>query len=234
MTRVLVSICLSLFCGSFAAFASPASDATVKETKNIVKQLKNGKFAESTQKALNALVRRGVQELNEQGFENEAAQYSTQWETQFAKILLSNRDLGDHEPMSQWLTNFYNDLERILGKKICHLLSLDDIFIFNYSIPVVFHPNGYNYDTWDKAEYQKHFVPFAGAVTYWAAQIACTALGAGIDGIICSVAAIIPRKVVEKWVAPHVSNYVYNKATGDREIKLPRFNIDELVLNYAD
>ena len=123
---------------------------------------------------------------------------------------------GDHRPLSQWLAKTYDKLEGLLGKRIMHWTRYDDLKVFNYSIPVVFNPNGdpVTHDQWDMTEYGKHFVPFSGAVSYWSSLATCNAMTVGWVGYLCGSAAEAPRYVVEKWVAPRVSKRVYALATG--------------------
>jgi hypothetical protein len=189
-----------------------------------------------TQKALNGLVRTAVLELHAKGFHKGAKKYSAQWEATYANyfLTLSTKDLGDHAPLSQWLTGFYNYLESNLGHEICHIFHFDDIFIFNYAIPVVFHPRGLHGDTWDSVEYGKHFVPFAAATTYWSCRVACTVLVPGIVlEFFCSELAEVPRYVMQESIAPPLSDYVYNlfNKPGSNPHS-PQFDVDQLLAKY--
>lgn len=184
------------------------------ETIRVMKAMENQDFKGPTQKALNALVATAIQQLREKGYEQEANYWEADWQLKFANYFEKQNllNLGDHKPLSKWLARFYKDLERLLGKTICHFFYLDDIFVFNYSIPVVFHPLGYKKEHWDSVEYKKHFVPFSAATAYWSTKIACYATLTGLNEFICSSLAFIPRMAMQDIIAPPLSDTVYQEA----------------------
>ena len=177
------------------------------------------------QSALNALVHDGVVALREHGDGSMAASFEQSWNGSYANALvgMSALDLGDHPPLSHWLANFYNKLELRLGSSLIHQGLLGDVYDMNYALPVVFAPRG----AWratvaadrDWVEYRKHFIPFADVVTYYGVSIACNAIaakqGLGKQGKqLCGKVAVKLRELMGRYVAPKVSDFVYNKANG--------------------
>jgi hypothetical protein len=173
---------------------------------SIESDLEKGRFAERTYEALNVLVARAVSELQDEGFGAEAQYWASSWTG-----LIFSKDLGDHEPLVQWLSTFYNRLEELLGPRVMRLTGLEDIKIFNHGIPVAFHPNGWHGDDWDINEYRLHFVPLAGAITYWICNLACSATAPPLVGHACGPLSEIPRWAMKKYIAPKLSDRVYRK-----------------------
>jgi hypothetical protein len=212
------------------ALRAEALRATGREARTTVAQFQNQDLSQQTQKALNALVSIGVAELQKRGYSREAGRWSDSWNNQFANYFdaVGILNLGDHAPLSRWLVGFYNDLEAKLGKTVCEILYLDDLRVFNYAIPVVFNPLGLKGDHWDMVEYRKHFVPFAAATTYWAGQIACGFVTNIIGGVICSFAAVVPRYAMQDFIAPSLSDFVFNAAHGVAG-KARHFDIEAMI-----
>jgi hypothetical protein len=208
---------ISIFTLAGAAQASQQESPDFSNAvKSVSEKLKNAQFPEVTQQALGALVQTGVQALQANGFTNEATRFSQQWQTTYANYFtgMQSRALGDHQPLSQWLVGFYNTLLADLGPDVCNFLNLSDIYIFNYSIPVVFNPTGLNGDTWNQAEYANHFVPFAAATTYWISDLSCEAATTGLISWTCGVLANGPRYLMQNYLAAPISDYVYGQFNG--------------------
>lgn len=173
---------------------------------SIESDVESGKLADRTMEALNVLVNRGAMELIRAGFDNEAHDWINSW-----KNNLFAQDLGDHEPLIQWLSDYYRWLQKRLSAKVLRLTGLTDILIFNHGIPVAFHVNGWQGDDWDSVEYQKHFVPLSGAIAYWICYAACSASAPPLVGYACGLMSEVPRFAMVKWVGPGLSNRVYKK-----------------------
>ncbi len=166
----------------------------------------NGEIRELVLRGLDSLIARGVAELEAEGHKSEAQFWADSWEGQIFSF-----DLGDHEPLVQWLSDYYLVLESKLGEKIMRLAGLEDIKIFNHGIPVTFHPNGWRGDDWDIEEYRLHFVPVAAAVTYWMAYSACSVTAPPLVGHACGLMSRAPRWGMKKFIAPKLSDRVYRK-----------------------
>ena len=219
---------------SLAAFALLGSGAQAlsrtelasREQLRVIRQFKSLQLGAVTQKALNILVDRAILALNEQGYDEFAVQSQREWTLQFSNHFalsaaeVGSRGLGDHVPLLDWLSRFYQSIERRINKHIITLLRLDDIMIFNHGIPVVFDPNGdqENSDVWNISEYRLHFVPLSGAVTYWTSRFACST--PGVTMWICSPVAMALEYGMKKWVAPKLSDFVFKKILGEEPGRL--------------
>lgn len=144
-------------------------------------------------------------------------EYNHTYSNEVQRLYLTGfRDVGDHPPLSDWLSIWYSTLVIVLGERTVELLHLDDINTLNYTIPVVFQPCGDKRFPppvpWGGEEYSKHFVPFSGVVSYWVSWGACVGAtwGAGAIGLVCVPIAEIIRKGVEHYIAPPLSDRVYN------------------------
>lgn len=169
---------------------------------------------ERVEKALQFIFNVAIYKLNEQGFHNEAMQIAKEWKsmsTFYFRDSMHLLDLGDHAPLNEWLAQTYDKIENLLGKFICHLTHIDDIKAINYGFPVSIHPEGdlASQKPWGALEYQKHFVPFSTAVSYWIGTLGCSVALNIVGSLICSVGLEIPRYVYEKFLAPTLSNKIY-------------------------
>ncbi len=128
----------------------------------------------------------------------------------------SFNDLGDHAPLFAWLENFFQDLAKKYGTIILTLPIVKEIQMLNYAIPVVFSPQG----AWrvagtdNRIEYRKHFIPFANIITYYVTLYGCQYYLAqhGQSNLkkICGKAADQLRFVMGRYIAPVVSDWIYN------------------------
>ena len=130
---------------------------------------------------------------------------------------IPGRDLGDHEPLSKWVTKTYDTIESLLGKKLMNVLHLNHIKIINYAVPVVFDPCNQN---WDMLEYQKHFVPLSGVVVFWGVWGVCILGNTSafyIGAISCLAVSEKSRIEVEQNVSPLLSDVVYFSSNCDNK-----------------
>jgi len=190
--------------------AAPVVEPAVEvEVQQMVEDFVQQRFADRTEKALNGVISAGVSVLAQKGFEQDAREIQGEWLLLKARGLFNSRDLGDHAPLNEWLSKTYAKLESKLGAELMHSFHLDDIKIFNFAIPVVFHPT-----KWDIKEYGLHFVPFGGATTYWISRLGCTIATSGLISWFCGTIAEVPRYAVVHWIAPGLGNKIHHKATG--------------------
>jgi hypothetical protein len=220
MTKHLSILSLSLF-----AFSSHASDffhlseiseadeasanrVVSLEVEALGVDLLNMKFEKTTLRALDFLFERAAQELQSQKLEQDAVILLNDWE-RFKAGNLALLDLGDREPLSQWLALRYDWLESKLGERLMNLSKLSDIKIFNFAIPVVYRPW---VNEWDMAEYRAHFVPYAGASAYWVARGACGSALSFPASLLCNGAARGARDVTTTSIAPPLSDEIYKSA----------------------
>lgn len=141
----------------------------------------------------------------------------------YRSMIYGMKDVGDHPPLSQWIADWYERLEDMLGQRTCELLHLDDIKIVNYTVPVVFQICGDKRFPpapvvfWGADEYKLHFVPFGGVLGYWGTWGACTAMtfGAGV-ALACTPIAMLVEKAVVEFVAPPISDKLYSVWVPDK------------------
>lgn len=199
---------------------------SVRAANQSLYDIEDDKFNEVVQKSLNALIKTSITKLRKSGFKQEADQFEYEWRTDFSNALIDTSAdvIGDHQPLSLWLVGFYDKLQKRLGFTVCHFLRLDDIKVFNYGVPVMIHPDGYQGEVWDIVEYRNHFVPVSGAIVYWTSDEACTAATAGIASLLCGEVGEVLRAATEKFISPTLSNYVYKKAKG-LAVSRPKFKL---------
>jgi hypothetical protein len=163
----------------------------------------------------------------------EATRLETEYQNVYSRSVhmtylgIESADIGDHMPLSQWLADWYDKIEVILGPTVMKLTHLVDIKILNYGIPVVFHPAGYKGETWDIVDYRYHFAGrmedngwmfvhhgVAGVVGYWTTWSVCVGAtwGAGAIVFICSPIGNAAEYAVDRWAAPPISDWVYCRA----------------------
>lgn len=223
-----------LFAFSFAIFvalSSSGTNSTEVPTKSLsastlqfstssgthsLEQLRHGQIQEVWLKSFNALMSFVIETLHSKGHHGLANQATQQWSFYFHHLTLGPidvMDLGDHRPLNEWLTWFYNETEAKLGKRICEFFHIDDIKAFNYGYYVTFYPEGdpVTNETWDHLEYKKHFVPFATAAFYWGSYLACNIATNFPFSFACSIGLQGPRYIVKRWVAPPLALEVYQK-----------------------
>ena len=160
----------------------------------------------STTLALDVMIRTSVALLNREGFRADADRIEAEWNAHY--VNLATLDLGDHSPLSRWLVDVYDRTESRVGIKLMEVFYLTDMKVMNFAPPVVFRP-----ESVDEPEYLKHFVPLASAVTYWGSYAGCSALLQFPVTLACGLVARVPRKLMEKEVAPRLGHETYITAT---------------------
>lgn len=210
-----ISILLFIGCLASASTHEEAKSRAEKAKGQVISELESLKFGEAQKLAIRGLVNTGIKILREEGQEQMANELASQWQTHEATLSseINSDNLGDHRPIWKWLADFYNKVESVVGEKILHFMHLDDIKTFNFAPIVVFQPKGDPKfsDSWDKPEYQRHFVPYAGASVYWSSKTACDMASSGILNYFCGTIATVLRFGTEKLVAPPMSDAVYDK-----------------------
>lgn len=182
-----------------------------KEIAAQVSTIESGYFEELTHRALGFAIDHAANVLEKHGEVHFAQKIRDDWNDYASHVSNSDfLDIGDYEPLSQWLATIYKKLESVVGQEVLKKSYLSDIYVFNYGTPVVFQPSGdsRNEDTWDKDEYRLHFIPFSGAVAYWALRGTCQFV-LKEPGFICKQAAKGFRVAMVKYIAPKVSDKVY-------------------------
>lgn len=165
-------------------------------------------LAERTNFALDSVVRRATAALKDRGYARDALRFETEWETKHFGSIMLVKDLGDHQALSKFLTELYDFLIKTIGEKAVKWLHLHSIYVFNYSIPVVFRPCN---SEWDKRDYNLHFTPFVSHVGYWCAYIGCMAATSGIGSFFCGPIGMGCEWILDEYVAPKISDRLYDR-----------------------
>ena len=148
-------------------------------------------------------------------------EYSVVYKDYFQRSLLGILEMGDHPPMNEWLKTAHEKIHETVGDFICKQAHLHDIYILNYSIPVVFSPKLYTLK-----DYLDHFAGhliwgwfwehhgFAGVVTYWTVNGACIGMtyGLGVVPFVCSPIATLAEEVMDKRIAPDMGERIWKRA----------------------
>lgn len=204
--------------GDGAMTVAQKSDYKTRAEK-IAKELIKDDFrplARKTDTALNAIIKIAVLNLKKHGFYTDARKLEWDWNTKYSNFVekaVSQRDIGDFEPLSKYLAAAYELLEYKLGYQICYLLRLTDIKSLLYCIPVCFKllcKVGLD-------EFELHFVhdlKYRGllpVITYWTSLIVCSiaTFGAGVF-FICSPIAMGIEFAMDRWVGPAVAPKLWN------------------------
>lgn len=224
----------------FASTALARFDRT--EAERLVKsRIENDERRALARDAFDAMWRLSARMLREHNRQDDAARLIKEWENYYSTIFgagFAPMDMGDWVPYSQWTADWYATLEAQLGKDFLELSRLKDIWILNYSLPVVFYPKQgeawctahlrqYPRDTCEK-EYARHFVGtkytsdpyntadphagYSGVVTFWSIWSACQIATHGTGWfVICTPAGTLGQIAVEKYVAPEISAKIWDR-----------------------
>jgi hypothetical protein len=231
MRTTLVVLAALLSFQSYS-FATPADDAGIQASLDardaFVTALENKDFTSITHDTMDATIRDLADQIRTTTRDdamaddllNQWMDTSNHFEEQIAMVV-STRDLGDHPPLFPWLATYISNLTSkyaVLGV----LQIVKDITIMNYAIPVVFHPHG----SWESSsvdnriEYRLHFIPFSDIVIYYTSLYGCKFAIAhyGLNDLkkICPKAATKLEWVNGRYIAPHVSDWIFKAAnSGD-------------------
>ena len=191
---------------SFSAVAASSESESFFKTQRtqLTERLERRDLEALTLAALDALIGHAVDLLRAEGQATEAHELRRDWDEH--KSALSSLELGDHAPLSPWLALRYDWLEQRLGSRLLESSGLSDLKIFNFAIPVAHDPGN---PAWDRDEYRRHFVPYAGASTYWVAFGACSS--SSLPSSVCKPGAKVLRSLIQNSVAPEISDRVFDR-----------------------
>lgn len=216
MLHACLALCLAL--GAPLANTVGGSDRTpLEQTVSDFTLAKNDSrhLAMRADSALSAMVSEGTAALEHQGFWNTAEAYRKEYRERWAheiQRLVEMEGIGDHRPLSDWLVKFYADLVGLLGQSLVDQLHLNDIPVFNYGFPITLGMKEFLGETIEFDEYVAHFIPFSGAVAYWASFIACE-IGLAAANVpylpICMPIGQAARFAMITWIAPRLADDAY-------------------------
>lgn len=194
------------------AEVSTTTMGIAQDTENAIRRWQ---LRDKTIAALDAIFRLAEYKLKKEGHKFYAWRLIKEWE--YHKINL--RDLGDHAPLSAWIDEKYHEIADFLGPQVTHFLRIDDLEVINHAVPVVFSCID---NVWID-EYERHFTPLCGTITYWTAFFSCVGFTWGTGFYFCSPIAMGSEFLVEKFVAPKLNEWAWEKACG--AIKIDRGQI---------
>ena len=230
MRKILI-VLVALACQQYAHAQSISMDqaqddavqASLDARDQFVTALENKDFASVTREGLDSAIHEFAEQIiADQRDPALAQELLGQWTVSYARfeealaIHLASKALGDHAPLFPWLNDFINKAAAKYGAVILQLKIVKDIQILNFAIPVVFNPTGsWQSPTADnRIEYRKHFIPFANLVTYYVTLYGCKyeLKKHGLDNLkqICSKAADKLEFVMGRYIAPVVSDWIFN------------------------
>lgn len=208
---------------------SPADKAFVRKKANesvrdLLRDLEGGslkKLALKSDIALEGMVSRGVRALREAGDLDGAywveSEYEREWRGAITR--LSDRNIGDHKPLIQWIDTVYKRIIAVIGVPAAKALHLSDLWVLDMTIPVVFRPCTFEMDLVTiprKMEYQNHFAEdpvYYGLVPtdiWWLVWVPCTLGSSGIGALFCSPIAMAAEFIMGRYVAPPLSDKVFD------------------------
>lgn len=138
----------------------------------------------------------------------------------FEHMALGIKEIGDHPPMSQWLTTVHDRIEDAIGNFLCEFFRFHDIFILNHGFPVILKPSKYSLK-----EYKDHFAGHpiwgwfwehhgvAGVITYWVVQGVCSGMtsGLGLVTFACGPIASMAENFMDKRIAPPLAERIWKR-----------------------
>jgi len=188
-------------------------------------------LARRTDAVIDQAVSRTLSEVRTQHPEEElrAEEFEYLFSSQYRGFLVrmvSERHQGDHKPLIQFLVNIYEWAKAKIGVDACKALHISDLATISWSIPIVFHPATFPQAASGEMrikDYRDHFAMDSGAdflyglapvVSYWTVDVACIAGTAGIATFFCGPAGMAAEYLMGHWIAPLLSDWIFNKANG--------------------
>jgi hypothetical protein len=234
LTIVLISVSASNRANAqIHAGEDAAMQAAIDVRNDFIRALEKKDFTEFAGKGMDGAIRVFADQIRTQyRDEASASELIRKWESTLIlfqrRVLPKIEELGDHAPMFPWINEFLAKMSSRYGTIIYNLPIVKDIQMVNYALPVVFHPHG----AWQqdgashgidlRIEYRKHFIPFANLVTYYTVLVGCNyvAQQQGDPELkrICKPAAEKLKFAMGRYVAPVVSDWIYNASSESLQI----------------
>jgi len=213
LIRIFLVVLLMLTSNAQAAF-NPQRN--IRQNRQVLSHLDKVEYARQIDRAVDGIIKVAVWQLRRNSHVAEAKRIEDEWNDQYMGLLpllaeVQPEDIGDHDPLSPWLADVYTVLYLALGEDVCVALHLDDIWILNFGIPVVFGwlpPD--QHSQIDAPEYRAHFVPTAGVDSFWVTDLSCSAATGGTGYFwLCSPAGMLAEYVTVTYIAPRYSDGFY-------------------------
>lgn len=215
---ILMTLCISTF-----ALATPSRIVADIEDDITTDTVEMPRLKKLVDKSMGWAMNRAKDELIARGESGLAYEGYAKWHNIYHETMFGNyRQIGDHDPLFQFLSDWYEKVEAVLTREFCIRSHISIIKSFNNGIPVTFHPCTFDMGSVQGervVEYTRHFSggphadnePYQGVVpeVAWAAtEISCMAAG---GSMLCPVLATLAEKLMD-LIAPHIAEKVYAKA----------------------
>lgn len=238
ITTLALAFVLALGCTKAFADDSVVQglQAAYDSEQSIKGQMETGDVHGIAKLALDIIVYEGIKNLRAVGEIQLADQFESEWDNEISGSinptpagLVDIMDIGDHDPLSPWLANFYVVLQQKTLGLVKAIQVVNDLNTLNYALGVVLHPNGAwrAHTEYDRIEYRKHFIPFANIVTYWGSLEACKHFLPKVS-MVCSYGAEYLEKYMGRNIAPVLSDKVFKIATHNKSTELYSVMDDDL------
>jgi hypothetical protein len=180
--------------------------------------------AQYTDEALENIITGIVAVLRQKGFNRDAdtieSEYYLKFQGAVSKVV-ALKEIGSHEPLSQWLLDVHNKVHDLIGEFLCKMTRVHDIWTLSYAIPVMFAPSKYSQE-----EYRDHFhghrwigwiwvhrggVPI---ITYWVINGVCGGLTYGMGWVtfVCGPISGFGQTIMEDYFSEDLSDFVWTRA----------------------
>lgn len=222
LSLILLYVGLTVSCPTAQGSQSPTTPYTKQEveerSRSIARQvaydIENGRLAPRLDEALHNLVKMGVWHLKDRGHNHIAMRSWFEFNERYInyfEVAFQGHEIPDkYPPLSEWLRNFYNTLEFILGEPAMRTTRLFDIKVINNCIPVTFCLFGIE-ESIDLTQYEPYFVALSGTITYWVANGICIGATWGTGAFwLCSPIAWGAENLMEKFLAPRIVSPSFN------------------------
>ncbi len=180
--------------------------------------------AQYTDEAIENLVMGTIAVLKQYGHTKEAddieIDYMLKHRYSITKAL-ANKNMGDHEPLSQFIKVVHEKAHDLLGDFICHMTRIHDLWTLNYAIPVMFAPTKYDQEEFKNHFHGKRFAWFiwqnrggVPIITYHVINGICGGLTSGLGWItfICGPIGGLGQTVMENHFSEDLSDFVWTRA----------------------
>lgn len=171
--------------------------------------------------AVNGALSRAYDELRKKGHGDVADSIEREWNSVYGASFFSDtHNIGDHKPISQWLSDKYELIEGFLGVEVCKATHISDIKTLNSGITTTIHPGTFPMDNVSgdrQVEYVRHFAggpsgddTYYGVIPviiYWSVNIGLTAAGVPV---VSSLIASVAERLMD-IAAVELGNRVYIK-----------------------
>jgi hypothetical protein len=201
-------------------------NAMVAETIDTPNDLPSARLLDLTTARI---IQRSVAALNHFGYKADAKKIAVEYETNYKffyeKRFFGDKEIGQHDPMNIWMELVHVAVHIKLGDFWCQYFHTHDLFIINFSTPVVLNPSS----AFDKIDYGDHFAGhptgrwswdhhgLAGVVSYWAATATCGAAtyGLGIITFVCNPISTFVEEVMDRKIAPPIGGKIWDRSQGN-------------------